>query len=77
MILENSEQSDWAHLVSIAQVLFCLCSCRVWLEWIDSSANSSDSLSREGEEDEIAARLGCNPRSVEPPPWDVLRDTPL
>ena len=77
MILRNSKQCDLAHLVSIAHVLFCLFSCRVWFEWIDSSANPSDGLSREGEEDEMAARLGWNPQSVEPPPWDVLRDTPL
>lgn len=58
LIRGNSRESDVHAIAQFSHLLFHTLQCRVWIEWIDSSSNPSDGLSRLGIAD----------------PWTVAQD---
>ena len=72
----SSSSSDVDHLASIAHLLACRSSIRVWYEWIDSNSNISDGLSRDGLQDAYAISQGWQLQEVDDIGTSLL-NTPL
>ena len=57
----SSGAPDIDRIVALSHLLWARFRARVWIEWVDSKANISDGISRDGAEDETARKLGLNP----------------
>ena len=57
----SSGAPDIDRIVALSHLLWARFRARVWIEWVDSKANISDGISRDGADDETARKLGINP----------------
>ena len=72
MLKGSSPAQDVAHLMEIMHLRLAFFSCRIWLEWMDSAANPSDGLSRDGYLDKWTLEQGWSLEQLTIPPWDEL-----
>jgi hypothetical protein len=72
MLKGSSPAQDVAHLMEIMHLRLAFFSCRIWLEWVDSAANPSDGLSRDGYFDKWTLAQGWSLEQLTIPPWDEL-----
>ena len=71
LIRGASREEDVATIAELTQLSLLRLRTRVWFEWVDSKANPSDGLSREG----LACPMfGHLAREATQPDWQVLRN---
>ena len=69
LIRGSSTSEDVQDITEAAALMSSLLGCRVWYEWIDSSSNVSDGLSRVGLACELAQSLCTSLVEVTPALW--------
>ena len=52
---------DIDRIVALSHLLWARFRARVWIEWVDSKANISDGISRDGADDVTVRKLGLDP----------------
>ena len=65
----SSGAADLGPLVGAIHFLLVWFDIRVWWEYVESEANISDGLSRDGASDSLSRRLGWKPTPAILPPW--------
>jgi hypothetical protein len=60
LISFTSPKEDSASILGVYAVLLAQCGARVWAEYVESAANISDGVSRDGLLDLMAKKLGCD-----------------
>ena len=71
---------DMGAIATLYQILMAKMSCRVWAEYVESSANCSDGPSRDGDEwrfHETCRALGATVIRARLPKLEKLKGTPL
>ena len=72
MIRGSSKEPDVGAIVNAVHWLLYQADCRAWFEWIDSSSNCSDGLSRDGLKDAWTLAQKWNLKAGEVPPWNAV-----
>jgi hypothetical protein len=69
LIKGSSSQSDISLIATFAHLMFAVLGCRVYFEWVDSEANPSDGLSRDGVVDSWTCQQGWQVEFIPEFPW--------
>jgi hypothetical protein len=77
LISGSIPQQDTSTIVSIFSLLLAAQKCRLWCEYVESEANVSDGVSREGFTDPLVAQLNCTVLDCKIPEIRNLHDAPL
>jgi hypothetical protein len=70
LIRGSTKEADVMSIVQAAHWELINYDIRAWFEWIDSDANPSDGLSRDGLDDEWTLRQNWNLEIASNPDWD-------
>ena len=73
----TSSKADSSCILGLYAVLLARCRARVWAEYVESEANVSDGVSREGLTDSMATSLGCTVETGTLPDFTDLHAAPL
>ena len=68
MVKGSARPSDVNAVIGATHILAMRLRCRLWFEWVDSKANPSDGLSREGLACDVCKKMGWSPTMGVLPP---------
>ena len=70
LVKGSSPAPDIALIASAVHLLWALIGARVWIEWVDSSSNISDGLSRDALKDVWTSQQGWSLQATPCVPWE-------
>ena len=73
-MMRGSCGPDVSAIVNVVQWLLFQVDCRPWFEWVDSSSNCSDGLSRDGLTDKWTIAQSWKLQEGVVPPWNAVTD---